>query len=131
MPKKIHPVDKYVGRQIRNRRVSLKISQETLAKSIGVLFQQVQKYEAGANRTSASKLYEISKVLQTQPAIFFNGVEDIFHKSNSINKAVGVSKEDMELFILLKKIDPITKQILLHIFKTSFEKINGGRKSCQ
>ena len=58
-----HVVDVAVGANIRNRRRKLKISQEALAAAIGLTFQQVQKYERGANRVSASMLYEISRVL--------------------------------------------------------------------
>lgn len=59
-----HVIDVAVGANIRNRRRKLKISQEALAAAIGLTFQQVQKYERGANRVSASMLYDISRVLR-------------------------------------------------------------------
>lgn len=58
------------------RRKILGVSQEKLADSLGLTFQQVQKYEKGANRVSASKLYEIAAALQTQVAYFFDGLAD-------------------------------------------------------
>ncbi len=58
------------------RRKILGVSQEKLADSLGLTFQQVQKYEKGANRVSASKLYEIAAALQTQVAYFFEGLAD-------------------------------------------------------
>lgn len=63
-----HPVDIAVGHRIRARRKAAKISQSKLAKHLGVSFQQVQKYERGANRVSASKLAEIANALETTVA---------------------------------------------------------------
>jgi transcriptional regulator with XRE-family HTH domain len=71
-----NPVDLYVGGRIRMRRRSLGVSQERLADDLGLTFQQVQKYERGANRVSASKLYEIARSLQTPVAFFFEGLND-------------------------------------------------------
>ncbi|MEI7931435.1 MAG: helix-turn-helix domain-containing protein [Alphaproteobacteria bacterium] len=71
-----NPVDLYVGGRIRMRRRSLGVSQEKLAEDLGLTFQQVQKYERGANRVSASKLYEIARSLQTPVAFFFEGLND-------------------------------------------------------
>lgn len=69
-----HPVDIHVGNRVRMRRVMLELSQSTLAKALGLTFQQVQKYEKGANRVSASMLYGISGVLKVDPAFFFEGL---------------------------------------------------------
>jgi len=70
-----HPVDKHVGKRIRQRRKSQKISQTELAAKLGVTFQQVQKYERGANRISASRLWETAHALDTPTAWFFEGFE--------------------------------------------------------
>ncbi len=64
------PVDVHVGRRVRSRRKLLGISQEQLGKAINLTFQQVQKYENGANRIGASRLFELSKVLDV-PVLFF------------------------------------------------------------
>src|SRR3954468_5429255 len=69
-----NPVDLHVGARIRMRRKLLGVSQERLADQLGLTFQQVQKYERGANRVSASKLYEIARALQTSVAYFFEGL---------------------------------------------------------
>jgi transcriptional regulator with XRE-family HTH domain len=69
-----NPIDLHVGGMVRARRKLLSISQETLADSLKLTFQQVQKYERGANRVSASKLYEIARALGTTPAYFFTGL---------------------------------------------------------
>lgn len=70
-----HPTDVHVGAVIRARRKALGASQEALAKAVGLTFQQIQKYERGANRVSASKLLEIARFLQTPLADFFVGLE--------------------------------------------------------
>ena len=67
------PVDLYVGARIRMRRKLLGISQERLAEQLGLTFQQVQKYERGANRVSASKLHAIGIALGAPVAYFFDG----------------------------------------------------------
>jgi transcriptional regulator with XRE-family HTH domain len=71
-----NPIDLHVGSRIRLRRKILGVSQERLAESLGLTFQQVQKYERGSNRVSASKLYEIAATLQSQVAYFFEGLAD-------------------------------------------------------
>src|SRR5258705_10497009 len=72
----LNPVDRHVGLRIRMRRKELGISQERLAESIGLTFQQVQKYERAANRVSASKLWEMARALKTSIAYFFEGLGD-------------------------------------------------------
>jgi transcriptional regulator with XRE-family HTH domain len=71
--RKPHPIDVLVGKRLRTRRKMLGISQEGLSESVGVTFQQVQKYEKGTNRISASRLYEISIVLRVPITYFFEG----------------------------------------------------------
>ena len=74
--RKPNPIDLHVGGKVRLRRKMLGISQERLADDLGLTFQQVQKYERGANRVSASKLYEIAKSLQCGIGYFFEGLPD-------------------------------------------------------
>ncbi len=71
-----NPVDLHVGARIRMRRKILGVSQERLAEDLGLTFQQIQKYERGANRVSASKLYEIARSLQSSVGYFFEGLAD-------------------------------------------------------
>lgn len=71
-----HPVDRHVGLRIRMRRKEMGVSQERLAEALGITFQQVQKYERGANRVSASKLWEIASALKTPVAYFYDGLGD-------------------------------------------------------
>ena len=73
--KKPDPIDIHVGRRLRLRRDILKMSQEHLANSVGVTFQQIQKYEQGKNRVSASRLFDIAQVLGVPISYFFEGIE--------------------------------------------------------
>lgn len=68
-----NPVDKHVGARVKMRRLLMGFSQEKLGEALGVTFQQVQKYEKGANRIGASRLQQISKILQAPPSFFFEG----------------------------------------------------------
>ena len=68
-----NPIDQHVGSRVRMRRLMLAMSQEKLAGALGLTFQQVQKYEKGANRIGASRLQQISHILQLPAAFFFEG----------------------------------------------------------
>ena len=70
-----HPIDVHVGGRVRERRVELSMSQQRLAQDIGVTFQQVQKYERGANRIGGSRLFRIARVLSVPVAHFFEGMD--------------------------------------------------------
>lgn len=74
-PKKPNPNDVIVGKNIKNRRNQLGMSQEKLGDALGVTFQQVQKYEKGTNRTSASKLVDICNILNTTIETIFAGTD--------------------------------------------------------
>jgi len=80
-----NPVDLHVGARIRLRRRMQGVSQEKLADALGLTFQQVQKYERGANRVSASKLYEIAAALRAPVAYFFDGLADPTASSSEVN----------------------------------------------
>jgi transcriptional regulator with XRE-family HTH domain len=67
------PIDKHVGSRVRMRRMMLGMSQEKLGDALALTFQQVQKYEKGTNRIGASRLQQISRILQVPPAFFFEG----------------------------------------------------------
>ncbi|NQE60780.1 Transcriptional regulator, Xre family [Caulobacter sp. RHG1] len=81
-------VDLHVGGRVRMRRKMLNMSQEHLADALKLTFQQVQKYERGANRVSASKLYEIAKTLQVPVSFFFDGLADpVTNESDDVGAA--------------------------------------------
>ncbi len=70
-----NPVDVHVGARVRTRRLLIGMNQETLARALGLTFQQVQKYEGGANRVSASRLSQIAEILGVPISYFFNDLE--------------------------------------------------------
>lgn len=69
-----HPVDVHVGKRIRHRRWLVGMTQQQLAERVGIKFQQIQKYETGANRVSASRLWDISEALEVPVSFFFEGL---------------------------------------------------------
>ena len=69
------PIDIHVGARVRTRRLLIGMNQETLARALGLTFQQVQKYEGGANRVSASRLSQISEILGVPISYFFSDIE--------------------------------------------------------
>ncbi|WP_188482090.1 helix-turn-helix domain-containing protein [Marivita lacus] len=71
-----HPVDIHVGKRVRHRRWLVGMTQQQLAEKVGIKFQQIQKYETGANRVSASRLWDIADALDVPVAFFFEGIED-------------------------------------------------------
>ncbi len=70
-----HPVDVHVGKRIRHRRWLVGMTQQQLAEKVGIKFQQIQKYETGANRVSASRLWDISEALDVPVSFFFEGLD--------------------------------------------------------
>ncbi|MFZ1469650.1 MAG: helix-turn-helix transcriptional regulator [Paracoccaceae bacterium] len=71
-----HPVDAHVGKRIRHRRWMVGMTQQQLADKVGIKFQQIQKYETGMNRVSASRLWDIADALGVQIAFFFEGLSE-------------------------------------------------------
>lgn len=71
-----HPVDVHVGKRIRHRRWLVGMTQQQLAEHVGIKFQQIQKYETGANRVSASRLWDIADALDVPVSFFFEGIEE-------------------------------------------------------
>ena len=71
-----HTVDVHVGKRIRQRRWLIGMTQQTLADMVGIKFQQIQKYETGSNRVSASRLWEIGEAMGVPVSFFFEGIKD-------------------------------------------------------
>lgn len=105
-----NPVDVYVGKRMRQRREMQGLPQKELARKLGISFQQVQKYESGANRISASKLWQLCDVLDVEPGYFFDGLD------TSRRRATG---EDYEA-------DPRSARQVLDL-NQSFQKISSPR----
>jgi transcriptional regulator with XRE-family HTH domain len=82
-----NPVDKHVGSRVRMRRMMLGMSQEKLGDALGLTFQQVQKYEKGTNRIGASRLQQISLILQVPVSFFFEGAPPPPGRPSNISEA--------------------------------------------
>jgi transcriptional regulator with XRE-family HTH domain len=90
-------VDAHVGSRVRLRRMLIGMSQEKLGELLGLTFQQVQKYEKGANRIGASRLYDISTILNVPVQYFF---EELPHSSSPSLNGHGMSEPDREPFVM-------------------------------
>ncbi|MGB1388265.1 MAG: helix-turn-helix domain-containing protein [Paracoccaceae bacterium] len=76
-----HPVDIHVGKRVRHRRWLIGMTQQQLAEKVGIKFQQIQKYETGANRISASRLWDIADSMDVPVSFFFEGLEEADNSS--------------------------------------------------
>jgi transcriptional regulator with XRE-family HTH domain len=85
MTENIRPVDRSVGRRVRMARVSRGLSQTALASQLGLTFQQLQKYEKGTNRISASKLHDIAQILGVEVVSFFEDASDPARLANIVD----------------------------------------------
>ncbi|MBY0448622.1 MAG: helix-turn-helix transcriptional regulator [Hyphomonadaceae bacterium] len=86
-------IDDYVGKRLRRRRRLLGLTQQQLAETVGIRFQQIQKYECGANRVTASRLYELSRALSVPVNYFFEGLE----RTEAANDALEAPANDRDL----------------------------------
>ena len=118
-----HLVDIHVGARIRMRRKSMGLSQTQLADSVGITFQQLQKYERGANRVSASKLYGMAVTLQTSVAWFFEGMSALDAAGEGDKRTMAVrrfmaTEEGVELASLVPQLPMAQRLQILALAKT-------------
>ncbi len=93
-----HPVDVHVGKRVRHRRWMVGMTQQQLAEKVGIKFQQIQKYETGMNRVSASRLWDIAEALGVPVSFFFEGLDEKAHAPVGDAPAdIMVDKEALEL----------------------------------
>jgi len=117
------PVDVHVGHRLRQRRTLLCMSQEKLANAFGVWFQQVQKYERGANRISASRLHLLTKVLDVPITYFFEGLpQTLPERGTPIEQPEGeermTSRETLELVRAYYRIsDPTVRRRVVDLVR--------------
>ena len=114
-------IDVYVGSLVRKRRKELGISQADLAKALGLTFQQVQKYERGSNRISASKLYEIADFLKRPIGYFFDGLpfeaESDISSSEANVGAFLMSIEGQTLAAAFAKLSPSKRKGVMYLVR--------------
>ena len=124
-----HPIDIHVGSRVKLRRMILGMSQEALGKSLGLTFQQIQKYERGVNRIGASRIFEMSQLLSVPVQFFYDDFEqDTPHAAGGFAEAAGgvmdlmSSPEGVELcryFSVIK--DPKVRKRVLDLVKSIAE----------
>lgn len=92
-----HPVDVHVGKRVRHRRWMVGMTQQQLADKVGIKFQQIQKYETGMNRISASRLWDIAEALSVPVSFFFEGLGDAEDAAKITEGDILADKEALEL----------------------------------
>lgn len=92
-----HPVDAHVGKRIRHRRWMIGMTQQQLADKVGIKFQQIQKYETGMNRVSASRLWDIADAMGVTIAFFFEGLAEGTELVQAAGADLMADKEALEL----------------------------------
>jgi transcriptional regulator with XRE-family HTH domain len=113
-----NPIDVHVGQRVRQRRTLLGMSQEKLAEAIGLTFQQVQKYERGANRVGSSRLFDLARVLDVPIAYFFEDMEaNVAAKSPS--RLMGVSESKLQPYSV--EPDPLAKRETLELVRAYYK----------
>ena len=92
-----HPIDAHVGKRLRHRRWMVGLTQQQLAVKVGVRFQQIQKYETGMNRVSASRLWDVAGTLGVGITYFFEGLNDVRDSEGAHGGDILGNKEALEL----------------------------------
>ena len=108
-----NPIDLHVGKQLSIRRVSLGMTQGQLAEQVGVRFQQIQKYEVGHNRISASRMWDIAAVLQVPVTYFFEGLSSSVPETGESWRGICAEKEALKLIRAYSRIpEPHRKKVM-------------------
>ena len=123
-----NPIDVHVGSRVRARRQVLSISQEKLGNALGVTFQQVQKYEKGTNRISASRLQHVSSILQVPVTHFFEGTPGQLRAKGNAPSSAFVSNfiTSTEGLTLAKAFTQIKDAKVRHHIVKLVSEITGG-----
>lgn len=111
-----NPIDVHVGKRIRTRRLFLGMNQETLAKALGLTFQQVQKYEGGANRVSASRLSAMADILGVPISFFFGDLKAEDAKQTPAEQQSRERMERPETIELIRLYYAISDENVRHQF---------------
>ncbi len=113
-----HPVDVHVGQRVRQRRWMLGMTQQQLAESVGIKFQQIQKYETGMNRISASRLWDIAEALDVAVSFFFEGLHGEEAVNGDATPDLTVDREAMELVRSYYSIPEVQRRRLFELARS-------------
>ncbi len=114
---KPNPIDVHVGARVRLRRTLLGITQEKLGEALGLTFQQVQKYERGANRVSASRLFDMARVLDVPVGYFFDDMSDDVRRNSPSQMS---STDEPEAAPGATRNDPVMKRETLELVRAYY-----------
>lgn len=116
-----HPVDRHVGRRVQEKRLDLGLTQTALAKAVGVSFQQVQKYEKGTNRVSASKLFEMADFMKVGIPFFFDGYGGasvgVAEEAPAFDHEHRPTKTSVEITRLAPRLPPRKQKLILDMMR--------------
>lgn len=121
-----NPIDVHVGNRIRLRRTLLGYSQQFMAKQLGLTFQQVQKYEKGCNRVGASRLWDISKVLNVSMDFFFEDMDKYVESQSPMMQNMSEGKSCLTLNEDVEEItlDPMKKRETMELVRAYYKITN-------
>lgn len=113
-------IDLHLGRRLRRRRRLLGLTQQQLAVQVGIRFQQIQKYECGANRISAARLWQLAEALETPVAYFYDGLAEAMEADAPTSKGGEVfsRKETLDLIQAYYQLDERPRRRLLDLAKS-------------
>lgn len=113
-------IDLHLGRRLRRRRRLLGLTQQQLAVQVGIRFQQIQKYECGANRISAARLWQLAEALETPVAYFYDGLAEAIDDATPTSKGGEVfsRKETLDLIQAYYQLDERPRRRLLDLAKS-------------
>ena len=114
-----NPVDVHVGARVRLRRTLLGVSQEKLGDAVGLTFQQIQKYERGANRIGASRVYELSRILDVPVSFFFDDMPTEL-KTHEGRFAAGLRDKEVGEY----EADPLARRETLELVRAYYKIID-------
>ncbi|TQM89565.1 helix-turn-helix domain-containing protein [Roseinatronobacter monicus] len=118
-----HPIDIHVGKRLRERRLAAGMTQSQLSDEVSVKYQQIQKYETGANRVSSSRLWEFARALKVPITFFFDGIEEQTEPSHNIAGAGG--REVLALVRIFRAIPEAQRKAILDLATSLGKKSTG------
>ena len=115
-----HPVDRHVGRRIAEKRIALGYNQSDLGRALNLTFQQIQKYEKGTNRVSASKLWMIAQFFKVDLTYFFEGVSVDGWASDAQDAVSGPNptRQSLEITSIVPRLSPTQQKLLLDLARS-------------
>ena len=120
-----NPIDLHVGQRLRHRRWMLGLTQQELAESVGIKFQQIQKYESGINRMSASRLWDVANALGVSVSYFFEGLNQVAGNGNGHGPKPDVleDKETLDLIRAYYTLSEAPRRCLLDLARAIGERV--------